>query len=200
MDYLADTYFADSDYYKIDHRPVVVFYLVREWRNYASYLATLKTNMAAKGFNLYTIADVIWWTEGREVVWGWSVLGDSVDAITGYNLYDYGQPSVMDDFLYQALAKNREYRNYANSFGLRFVPGISPGFDDRSLRGGDRAIVARDAESFYRESWLNALDLADREVPIVLVASFNEWHEATELEPSAEYGVGYLDLTSNMAD
>ena len=33
---------------------------------------------------------------------------------------------------------------------------------------------------------------------VLLVTSFNEWHEGTELEPSTEYGEMYLNLTRDL--
>ena len=40
----------------------------------------------------------------------------------------------------------------------------------------------------------------DREQPFLLVTSFNEWHEGTEVEPSTEFGDAYLRLTRELGD
>ncbi len=200
MDYLADTYFGNSKYYCIDHRPVVVFYLVREWRNYAPYLATLKVNMAAKGFTLYMVADVVWWTDAGAVAWGWPDVAAHFDAITGYNLYDSDQPAVMATFFDSVEGKWTEYRNYADGLGLRFIPGFMPGYDDRALRGGGRPILGRDGGSFFRRYWALSQAFLDADLPLAFVSSFNEWHEGTEMEPSAEYGVLYLALAKELVD
>ena len=42
-----------------------------------------------------------------------------------------------------------------------------------------------------------SLTLADAK--FILVQTFNEWHEGTELEPSTEFGDMYLKLTRELA-
>ena len=106
----------------------------------------------------------------------------------------------MSDYLDQVSRKYLEYKNFADSFGLRFVPGVLPGYDDNALRGPGRPILPRDEQAFYRKNWLTGWDFLNPDVPMVLVTSLNEWHEGTELESSSEYGTGYQVKTKEMSD
>lgn len=83
--------------------------------------------------------------------------------------------------------------------GLRFTTAtILPGFDDRRLddRLGDRPTTPRRDGRTYRMLW-DAV-LAARP-DWVLIVSWNEWFEATEIEPSAEHGRRELDTTREMS-
>jgi hypothetical protein len=57
--------------------------------------------------------------------------------------------------------------------------------------------VERAAGATYDETWRAAL-AADP--PWILVSSWNEWHEGSEIEPSVEYGRRYLDATHAWAE
>jgi hypothetical protein len=61
---------------------------------------------------------------------------------------------------------------------------------------------ARQADiDFFLVSWQSfavAAPFVDDDQPMLLITSFNEWHEGTELEPSGEYGEKYLDLTREL--
>jgi hypothetical protein len=112
------------------------------------------------------------------------------DGITGYNLVMEGKEV---DYLDNVKAKYEEWKQFADTYGLALIPGVQPGFDNR-----DSAYVRLERENaeFYKTYWSIAKDLvADYENPMVLVTSFNEWHEGTEIEPSVEYGEEYLDMT-----
>ena len=69
---------------------------------------------------------------------------------------------------------------------------VIPGYDDSNI-GRARAIVAeRKNGQLYRELW----DLAMQARPDwILITSFNEWHEGSEIEPSKEHGRFYVELT-----
>ena len=58
----------------------------------------------------------------------------------------------------------------------------------------------REDGAFYR----NYLAIAERHLdgqwPLLLLTSFNEWHEGTEIEPSREYGDFYLLLTRELLE
>lgn len=73
-----------------------------------------------------------------------------------------------------------------------FAATVLPGYDDRKLR--DPGFVKeRDGGALYARYW----DVATSSGPEwILITSYNEWHEGTEIEASVEYGDKYLDLTS----
>jgi hypothetical protein len=52
--------------------------------------------------------------------------------------------------------------------------------------------VDRDGSRLYETLWREAI-AADPDW--ILITSFNEWHEGSEIEPSVEHGEVYLTLT-----
>lgn len=58
--------------------------------------------------------------------------------------------------------------------------------------------INRRRGQFYRDYWTLAAEFVGKDQPFLLVTSFNEWHEGTELEPSTEYGEMYLKLTREL--
>jgi hypothetical protein len=57
--------------------------------------------------------------------------------------------------------------------------------------------VARDGGAFYNAQWWTALGSDPDQVVVV---SFNEWPESTNIEPNAEWKDHYLHLTANWAE
>lgn len=71
---------------------------------------------------------------------------------------------------------------------------IIPGYDDRKLgRPSPRPVTDRWDGETYRVLWQEAIAAAP---DYVLITSWNEWHEGSELEPSIEYGSRILDETA----
>ena len=87
----------------------------------------------------------------------------------------------------------------ARENGLAFIPNVMPGYDDTRLRGRDRATLDRQGGSFYRSFWKMASPFVTAEQPFLIITTFNEWHEGTELEPSREYA-GFLYQAHERAD
>ena len=73
---------------------------------------------------------------------------------------------------------------------------VAPGFDDRAVRQHG-TVVPRDGGATYDRTWRAAL-AADP--AWILVASWNEWHESSEIERSREHGTRYLEATRAWAD
>jgi hypothetical protein len=74
---------------------------------------------------------------------------------------------------------------------------VLPGFDDRPLRReGQRPTTPRRGGATYRALWEAAIAARP---DWVLIVSFNEWHEGSEIEPSAEHGERELAATREMA-
>ena len=68
---------------------------------------------------------------------------------------------------------------------------VLPGYDDRKVRRPGHYLPRSDGKT-YRNTWEAALN---SDPDIVLICTWNEWHEGTEIEPSREYGFKYLLLT-----
>jgi glycoprotein endo-alpha-1,2-mannosidase len=68
---------------------------------------------------------------------------------------------------------------------------LIPGYDDTKIREPGLK-VERLGGRVYEAQWENALAANPR---WVLITSFNEWHEGSEIEPSLEDGDRYLELT-----
>lgn len=72
---------------------------------------------------------------------------------------------------------------------------VIPGYDDTKIRKPGLA-VERYGGKLYREQW----DAAIKADPHwILITSFNEWHEGSEIEPSFEDDEIYLDATARHA-
>ena len=56
----------------------------------------------------------------------------------------------------------------------------------------------RSGGSYYQATWDGAFQSSPDWA--VVVSTYNEWLESTEIEPAVEYGDLYLDLTRQNAD
>lgn len=122
----------------------------------------------------------------------WAFLKEHFQAVTAYNMYY--RPRFLEAVQAQFQAADRAAREH----GLRLIPNVMPGYDDTPLRGTERVTINRRRGQFYRIYWDIAAGFVGPEQPFLLVTSFNEWHEGTELEPSTEYGEMFLQLTREL--
>jgi len=76
------------------------------------------------------------------------------------------------------------------------VAQIGPGYDDRAVPGRSTPIRDREKGRFYEHSWIEALKSERR---IVLIETWNEMHEGTDVCESVEYGRRYMRLTRKWA-
>ncbi|MCP4712738.1 MAG: hypothetical protein GY869_29270, partial [Planctomycetes bacterium] len=82
-----------------------------------------------------------------------------------------------------------------NIFGN--VAQVGPGYNDAAVPGRTTPIRDRENGAYYRFGW-NRILRAD--VDLVLVETWNEMHEGTDICPSREFGRQYVDLTRYYAD
>lgn len=86
---------------------------------------------------------------------------------------------------------------HARAAGRYFAASVAPGYDDTAIRfPSANPVVPRDGGLVYRSTWEAAL----RARPDwVFVASWNDWNQGMEIEPSLEHRERYLDLTAQYA-
>ena len=191
FDHLTEMYFHRGNYLRIDGKAVVMLYLVRNFENAGPYLKIVRERAAARGVDLYLIADAMYWEKPGEL--DWPFLREHFQAVTGYNLYE------QDDYLAGVGRQYSATNRAARARGLRMIPHAMPGYDDTKLRGAGRTKFDRRDGGFYRDYWKIAAKFVVPDQRLLLITTFNEWHEGTELEPSVEYGDLYLRLTRELA-
>jgi hypothetical protein len=81
--------------------------------------------------------------------------------------------------------------------GKLFIPPVSPGCDDHLVRATTCLQGRRDG-AYYQATFDGAI--ASKPPWAIVVSTFNEWLEASQIEPAAEYGDRYLELTRQLAD
>lgn len=186
--YLAETYFDLPSYYRIDGKPVVYIYLSRTFAgDYASAIARVRAKVRSLGHEVFLIGDEVYWgdpEENRVALW---------DAVTAYNLH--GPPifgEQPDQLLFVEECDNlyREWTELCTRLGVKLIPGFIPGFNNHGA-DPDRTYytIPRNLKpGAPPTSTLNALadvslDYADPELNAVVLTSFNEWHEDSQVEP-----------------
>ena len=77
------------------------------------------------------------------------------------------------------------------------VASVGPGYDHSAVPNRTPLIVDRRGGQFYEEQWIKLLR---RPTPFVVVETWNEWHEGTDIAESKEFGRQYIQLTRKYSD
>ena len=115
--------------------------------------------------------------------------GDAWDGISPYAIAWSGNPSGQ---LVSWAGKAA-----AVAPGKLWIPPVSPGCNDSAARATTCARDRADG-AYYQATWDGAM--ASNPQWAVIVSTFNEWMESTQIEPSVQYGDQYLQITRQNAD
>ena len=193
LEYLKENYFDDPRYLKINDRPVIFVYLSREYFRNKGHDALKQ--MRKKYPEIYLVGDDVYFgddsTGDYKAEWA-----KNFDAVTAYDVY--GQSIGKLGGTHKAiefLANNyRQAKKAANSVGTAFMPAIAPGYNDTAVRRGHpgRARYFTDIDNskegdifreMIRQAALPNIDSSCNN--IIMVTSFNEWYEDSQIEATA---------------
>jgi len=177
--YLEENFFSHPAFLHADGRPVVFIYSRAMLQGTADWPSILK-RFKREGMNYYLSADAGW-------TWVQPFVPLGFDQVHFYN--QLNQLLVLSP----GLLKYGPFVKGAHFYGRDAAVTVIPGYDDHLVPGRRPLLLPRDNGETYRKVWENAL-AADPDW--ILITSFNEWYEGTEIEPSEEYGDQYLDLTA----
>ena len=80
---------------------------------------------------------------------------------------------------------------------LYSVSSVGPGYDHHAVPGRKPLVVEREGGAFYERSWRTLLERKlPRRARIVMVETWNELHEGTDICETKEYGRKYIELTA----
>ncbi|HEY5625573.1 MAG TPA: DUF5010 domain-containing protein [Dehalococcoidia bacterium] len=164
----------------------------------------------------YTIVDRDHWAliDGKPVVWLWGAYFNiGFDQSTFDYIYsrfgsDFGvEPYIVAEISWfheapeDGITVDDYYTWGASLLGFEEPIGniaeVGPGYDERELTGPGRTgrFAERDGGDFYRDAFQGAIDSGR---PIVAIETWNEFHEASGVADSVEYGRDYIELTREL--
>jgi hypothetical protein len=175
--YLVDTYGAHPAWFKVGGKPVVFVYV-----RAMGQLGLLEWAGSLAG--VFAVADQMDRPAAR-VFDGLHTYNPAGD-LAGRKLEEVG-PAIRR--LYAPSIER------ADRYGRASCVTVIPGYDDTKIRKPGLRVDRFGGDS-YRRQWEAAIELDPHWVAIT---SFNEWHEGSEIEPSAEFGDAYLRITAEYA-
>lgn len=188
--YMAENYFDHPNYYRINNKPVVVIYLSRSLAKFGmlqNATEIMRSSAAQQGHDIYIIGDYNFGTLKDFKKAGMEYL----DAVTNFDAYGsmratgYVGKERLNDFY----KEQEQWQKAAQQLSVGFVPAVTPGYNDKAVRDGNSPLsrkIEADAEygSLFQNMLENAIDTVDKNADnLILINSFNEWHEDTQIEP-----------------
>ena len=117
------------------------------------------------------------------------------DGVHTYNICGWVQGKSPEELRQPSAASFASAVRLAKSHGRISCVTVIPGYDDTKIRKPGLKAERHDGQT-YQVLWEEALK-ADPDW--VLITSWNEWHEGSEIEPSWEDGDKFIKLTGGYA-
>lgn len=173
--WILDEYADQPGHWKVDGRPVIFVYRrtftqVRRWNEWQEVLRCVREKRDA-----LFIAD-------SSTLENWQVFD-------GYHVTTSVLQVLMND---DVKLFHRQMRDASRKMGKIYAAPVIPGFDNARVHEDGRLVTDRKDGQLYKEQWEAALAC---DPDWVMINSFNEWHEGSEIEPSLEHGDEYLQET-----
>ncbi len=177
MKYLLGKHSEKETWLKVNGRPVIVIYVADTkpldvWQK-------VKENLKSEGFDPFFLGDTF--------------NLDALGVMDGLHTYNPVGRLVRGEDL-KALYK--EISKGVHAQDKLFAATVIPGFDDRKIRTPGTLLMREDG-GCYNKTWEAAVA---SDADWVLITSFNEWHEGSEIETSRENGSKYIWMTQRWVD
>lgn len=107
------------------------------------------------------------------------------------------EPWIAREISWQVKADNTVA--WGGALGLKNpgVASLGPGYDHSAVPGRQPLVVPRENGKFYENNWIRFLR---RPSNFVMIETWNEFHEGTDIAESREYGRQYIELTRKYVD
>jgi len=174
---VVDLYGGHPAYLRVDGRPVVFLYI---WRAFDPQIwLTALARVRASGRQLFAMADderasALTMADGT-YTFGGGLFAENPDV--------YARDLALASRTWHLLGPGRGPQRLG-------IVSVSPGYDESGLRDRPaRLAIDRRGGAFYDSQWSAAVESG---VDWVLVSTWNEWWENTEIEAGQRYGEHYV--------
>jgi len=195
--YFANTYFNHPNFLYIDGRPVVFFYLTRILAgNYISAFANVRAELQNRGYDLYLVGDEMDWGDPD------TTHMQILDAVSPYIMCcpNYEGYPLESEFFTDVTRHTHIWEETCQSVGIDFIPNVHPGVNIPYGHGTRYAIPRQMTEgashtSTYEEYIKVMRSYVDPDLRMMMITSWNEWHEDTQIEPTIVTSATNVDIS-----
>ena len=175
---IRDRHAQHPAYLRVDERPVVFF-----WRQ-EQYSVAVWSALRQQVDPNFT---QLWIAEGTR--------SEYLEVFDGLYLYSVAWTATPGPIMQRW---GDEVRRWETQLGQPryWVATTMPGYNDLVTGRTDAFVRERADGGYYRTTW-EAAHQSDPDW--IVITSFNEWVEGTQIEPATGYGRSYLDLTAQLA-
>lgn len=174
LQYLLKTYGPSPAFLRHQEKPVLFVYSRIMTKFMEFQFAAIFQGLKEEGYPAFYIGDSV----------------PYVNAFDGLHFYN-----LVSQPLWQIAVAYKGFRELTRGTHDLWAATVVPGYDDTKIRTPGLAVDRADGK-YYDKSWEAALASSP---DWILVTSFNEWHEGSEIEPSVEFGESYLERTAEKA-
>ena len=195
MEYLIDNYGDHPAFLHESGEPVVFVYVPSYDNRDAEFWLQIRESVENQHGPITLIAD----HSGRDLFPAFEAFHTYIyTGDQSYQLFSEAQKRMSIGFIGSSEEVINSLKNGENLllYEKPFFVTVNPGFWFYEKGPGD-LLAERNNGAKYADNWNTALEL---DAHTVLIATWNEWHEGTEIEPSREYGFEYLGYTRDYVE
>lgn len=197
MEHISE-YMDDSCWLRIHGKPVMMIYVTRAYRG--NLYDIFRNIRSAFGRQVYLVGDHLFWKSMKH-----EGAVANFDAVTYYNMYQKGrfqgasEQEICENYLSTARDQLLVHKSVCERFNVPLWGTAMPGYDDTGVRPDcEHLPVPRMDGEFFRRSLADAKEMCIGK-QAMMITSFNEWYEDTQIEPCSEYGTKYLEIVKSFS-
>jgi hypothetical protein len=172
-------FFEHPQYLKIDSKPAVFIYGAMKLRNAESVISKVREK-----YSPFLVGQLVAWYPQGEIENRIVPLFPLFDGVYAYNMVG-GNPGKGEDFIDYVAQQFSIFKEISERYSKFFIPHVEPGYNDSAIR--NPYLIIERSPQFFKKYCQMSLRFLDPKLRMILVTSFNEWHEDQQIEPAIDY-------------